>query len=175
MAGMARGARSGPRDQVVFAVILIVVGLVGLASQYLKPSPELGAWVVLVIGLTFLGAFAYTRRYGFLVPGGIMAGLGVGILASELGALTGEQTGGVVVLGLGLGFLSIWVIGGLTKVGSHLWPTVPGIILSAVGVALLVGGLAVDILDYWGVVAVAMGAILLVRAWLQSQRPDQTI
>jgi hypothetical protein len=175
MSGMPQPARSSPREQVVFAVILIVVGLVALASQVLEPMPQLGGWVVLLIGLAFIGAFAYTQQYGYLVPGGILSGLGAGIVVSEAAILSDEQTGGIVVLGLGLGFLSIWIIGSLTQAGSHLWPTVPGVILTAVGAALLVGGQAVELLDYWGVAVVALGVILLVRAWYVARRPDQPV
>jgi hypothetical protein len=174
MSGMAQGARSGPREQIVFAALLIVVGIVGLASQILEPLPDLGGWIVLLIGLTFMGAYAYTQRYAFLVPAGILSGLGAGIVISTSVLLADEQTGGIVVLGLGLGFLSIWVIGAATRaVGNHLWPTIPGGILTAVGAALLIGGQAVDLLDYWGIGAVALGVILLVRTWYVSQRPDQ--
>jgi hypothetical protein len=173
MAGIAQGERPRGREQIAFAVILIIVGLVGLASQVVEPPPALGGWVVLLIGLAFAGAFAYTQKYPFLVPAGILAGLGTGILLSENLAVTGEQSGGLVVLGLGVGFLSIWAVGALVRAaGNHLWPTVPGGILTVVGVALLIGGQAVDLLDYWGVGAVAVGLVLLVRAWLQTPRSD---
>jgi hypothetical protein len=171
MSGTAHGERPGQREQVVFAAILIVVGLVGLASQFIEAPPELGGWVVLLIGLAFVGAFAYSQKYAFLVPGGILSGLGAGIVVSETMAVTDEQSGGLVVLGLGLGFLSIWVIGTLVRaMGNHIWPTVPGVILTAVGTALLIGGQAVDLLDYWGVAVVAFGVLLLVRAWFQAQQ-----
>jgi hypothetical protein len=171
-----QGTRSGPRDQVAFAVILIIVGVVGLATQVLEPAPQLGGWVVLLIGVAFLGAYAYSARYPFLVPAGIMSGLGAGIVISQVAPVTDEQSGGLVVLGLGLGFLSVWIIGTLVRAaGNHLWPTVPGVILTAVGSALLIGGQAVDLLDYWGFAVVGFGVILLVRAWLQAQRPDQPI
>ena len=176
MSGIPSGERSRPREQFVFAVILIIVGLAGLASQVIEPVPELGGWVVLLIGLAFLGAFAYTQKYPFLVPAGILSGLGTGIVLSENLAVTDEQSGGLVVLGLGVGFLSIWIVGTLLRAaGNHLWPTVPGIILTAVGAALLVGGQAVEMLDYWGVVVVAFGVILLVRAWFEAQRPEQSL
>jgi hypothetical protein len=171
---MAQGTRSGSRDQIVFAVILILVGLVGLVSQVVEPAPQLGGWVVLLIGLAFLGAYGYTQKYPFLVPAGIMSGLGAGIVLSETVAMNDQNAGGLVVLGLGLGFLSIWVVGTLVRApGNHLWPTVPGVILTAVGTALLVGGQAAELLDYWGVVVVAFGVLLLVRAWFEAQRPDQ--
>ncbi len=171
MSGMAQGAGTGQRDRMVFALILIVVGVVGLASQLFDLSTDLGGWIVLAIGLGLLGAFAYTRQYGYLVPGGIMTGLGAGIVISEAFTFaTDEATGGVIVLGLGLGFLSIWVIGMLAHVAQHhWWPIVPGGILAVVGGALLIGGRAVDLLDYWGVAVIVVGLFVLWRAFVEGR------
>jgi hypothetical protein len=171
MSGMSQGARTGPRDRIVFAVVLILVGIAGLALQLVESTPGAGGVVVLLIGLGLLGAFAFTRQYGYLIPGGIMTGLGAGIVASDVLTLTDEGTGGVIVLGLGLGFLSIWVIGGLVRVVEHhWWPLIPGGILAVIGAALLVGGQAVGLLDYWYVVVIALGVIVL--GWgLVGRRP----
>jgi hypothetical protein len=171
MSGMSQGARTGPRDRIVFAAVLILVGVAGLALQVAESTPGAGGVVVLLIGLGLLGAFAFTRQYGYLIPGGIMTGLGAGIVASEALTLTDEGTGGVIVLGLGLGFLSIWVIGGLVRVVEHhWWPLIPGGILAVIGAALLVGGQAVGLLDYWYVVVIALGVIVL--GWgLVGRRP----
>lgn len=173
MSGMAQGTKpgQGQRDRVVFAIILIVIGLGGLASQFLETRPDIGGWVVLAIGLGFVGGFIYSHQYGFLVPGGIMSGLGAGIIVQQSLALADEQSGGIVVLGLGAGFLAIWVIASLANaVGNHPWPLVPGLILAVVGGALLIGGTAIDLLDYWGIAVVALGVLLLARAWLESRR-----
>jgi hypothetical protein len=166
MSAVATGSRPG-RDRVVFAIVLIVVGVIGLIAQAWKPSADVGGWVVALIGLGFLGAYVYTRQYGYLVPGGIMTGLGGGIVASQMTKwATSEGEGGAVVVGLGLGFLGIWVIGSLMRTTpNHWWPLVPGGILSIVGGALLIGGDAVDLLDYWGVAIIAVGLVILWRAW----------
>lgn len=166
MAGTAQGAGTGPRDQITFAIILIVVGVGGLAMQLLQPPADIGGWVVLLIGLGLLGAFTYTRQYGYLIPGGIMTGLGAGIAISESFTFANDEaTGGVIVLGLGLGFVSIWAIGSIVRLAeNHWWPVVPGGILTIVGAALLIGGQAVDLLDYWGVAVVALGLFVLWRA-----------
>jgi hypothetical protein len=172
MTTMSHGEQSGPRDRVVFALILIIVGIGGLATQLLETRLDVGGWVVLLIGLTFLGAFFTTHRYGFLVPGGILSGLGVGIVLQQSLALSGEQSGGIVVLGLGLGFASIWAIGALTRaVGQHAWPLIPGVILGTVGTALMIGGQAIQLLDYWGIGVIALGVLLLWRGWTDSGHP----
>jgi hypothetical protein len=165
MSGTA-GSPATRRDPMVIGVILIAVGAIALIGQLVPLPASLGSWIVLAIGLAFLGAAVATRRYGLLVPGGIMTGLGAGIVASEaLAFATDEATGGVITLGLGLGFVSIWVIGILLRAEpNHWWPLVPGGILTAVGGALVIGGRAIDLLDYWGVIAIAVGVLVIWRA-----------
>jgi hypothetical protein len=170
MSDTAHGTGTGPRDRIALAVVLIVVGIVGLASQLFDVSADLGGWIVMFIGLGLLAAFAYTRGYGYLIPAGIMTGLGAGIIVSESFTFTNEETGGVIVLGLGLGFLSIWVIGSILRVAqNHWWPVIPGGILAAIGVVLLVGGEESAILDYWGVLVIAVGLFVLWRAFAEGR------
>jgi hypothetical protein len=171
MSHMAQGAGRGTRDQIVFAIILIALGVAGLAARFWNPTGDVGGWVVAAIGLAFLGAFFYTRTYGYLIPGGIMTGLGLGIVASQTFTSTSTETeGGLVVIGLGAGFLSIWAIGSLVQVGeSHWWPLIPGGILATIGTALVVGGGAIQALDYWGFVLVGIGVIVIVRAFMSNR------
>lgn len=167
MSQIAHGAGRGTRDQLVFAVILIVVGVVGLVARFWQPTPDMGGWIVTAIGLGFLGAFVYTRQYGYLVPGGIMTGLGLGIAVSQAVTwVTDEGEGGAVVLGLGLGFIGITVIGTLMKVDKPTWwALIPGGILGTIGTLLLVGGGAVQLLDWWGVALILVGLLVVWRAF----------
>ena len=163
-------AGSRPRDRMAMAVVLIVVGAVGLAAQVFDLTADMGGWITLLIGVFCLMAFAFRRQYVYLVPGGIMTGLGAGIVIAQSLAVADEQTGGVIVLGLGLGFLSIWVIGSITHVERHhWWPIIPGGILAVIGSALLIGGQAVSLLDYWGLAIVGIGLIVLWRAWAETR------
>jgi hypothetical protein len=172
MAERSPETRTGPRDQIVFASVLILIGIASFVAQATNGKIEIGGLVVLVIGLALLGAFTYTRHYGYLVPAGILTGLGVGIILEQVLDLTGEASGGVIVLSLGLGFVSIWVIGQLVNIQRALWwPLVPGGILSVVGGALLVGGDAVRVLDWWGLVLVAIGLFVLWRAFGMGHQP----
>jgi hypothetical protein len=172
MAATTPGTRSGPRDQMVLASVLILIGVAGFVVQATDGKVDIGGIVVLLIGLGLLGAFASTRHYGYLIPAGILTGLGVGIVLQQALDLSGEPSGGVIVLGLGLGFVSIWVIGQLVNVQRALWwPLVPGGILTAVGAALLIGGDAVRILDWWGLILVAIGLFVLWRAFTASHQP----
>lgn len=139
-------------------LILIALG----ALFFLVQLTDLGGEaVVAVIGGAFLVAYAFTRQYGFLVPGGIMTGLGLGILWQSQAT---PDAGGVVVIGLGAGFLSIYLIDLLVRRTSALWwPIIPGGILTTIGVLIEVD--RVDILAElewaWPVVLIAIGVIVL--------------
>ena len=141
-------------------VILIAVGLTLFAVQLLNLDGDV---IVVVIGLVFAIAFAATRRYGLLIPAGIMTGLGIGILLENFGVM-GEP----VVLGLGLGFLAIYAADFLTSGASapgRWWPLIPGAILTIIAAAESTFGEegARLITQGWPVLLIVAGAWLLLR------------
>lgn len=141
-------------------LILIAVGVTLFAVQLLNLDGEV---IVLVIGLVFAVAFAATRRYGLLIPAGIMTGLGAGILLEEGGAM-GEP----VALGLGLGFLAIYAVDVLTsgaREPGRWWPLIPGTILTIIAGAESTFGPegARVIAQGWPIILIAAGAWLLLR------------
>lgn len=149
-------------------VILIALGALFFVIQLTDVG---GESVVAVIGCAFLVAYAFTRQYGFLVPGGIMTGLGLGIVWQSQAM---PEEGGVVVLGLGAGFLSIYVIDLLVRRASALWwPIVPGGILTTIGI--LIEADRIDMLAGlewgWPLVLIAIGAILLIRQLRRREEP----
>jgi len=146
-------------------VILIVVGVTLFAVQLLDLDADV---IVLVIGLVFATAYAGTRRYGLLVPAGILTGLGTGILLEDFGA-TGEP----VVLGLGLGFLAIYGIDLLTsgaREPGRWWPLIPGAILTVIAGASGAFGVEGEraIAQGWPILLIAVGAWLLLRRRVSS-------
>jgi hypothetical protein len=175
MSQMTHRAGRAPRDQFAFAFVLIAVGIAGLVSQVWHFTGDVGGWIVLLIGLGLLGGFVFIRQFGYLIPAGILTGLGAGIIVSQSFTFpTGEGEGGAVVLGLGLGFLSVWAISAAMHLERHhWWPLIPGGILSVVGGALLIGGTAIDMLDYWGAAVVVIGLFILWRAW--TERSDEPV
>ena len=143
-------------------LILIAVGAVMLGTQVL---PDIGLYVVLAIGLVFLVAFAITRAYGFLVPGGIMTGLGVGVALTPY-VVEGTMTGALVVGSLAVGFAAIGVIAYLMRLEeAHPWPFIPAAILGTVAVFLALD--RPEALQWLGIaIAVAMivgGGWLMLR------------
>ncbi|HEY6608203.1 MAG TPA: hypothetical protein VI277_03315 [Candidatus Limnocylindria bacterium] len=116
--------------------------------------------IVAMFGIGFLIAYALTRTYGFLIPGGIMTGLGLGIMwEMEIGS-----GGGSVVLGLGLGFLTIYVIDlAVNRSKALWWPLIPGGILTVIGGLVEADnvGLLVDTSLVWPIVLIGAGAVIL--------------
>jgi hypothetical protein len=140
-------------------LILIGLGVFFFIVQLTGVGAEA---IVAVIGGAFLVAYAATRQYGFLVPGGILTGLGLGVIW-ETQLASGE--GGEVVIGLGLGFIAIYVIDALVRRSEALWwPIIPGGILVAIGVLIETeqGGLLAGMQWIWPVLLIAVGAIVLV-------------
>jgi hypothetical protein len=163
MTGMAHHTRRDTREPLILGIILVAVGVGGLV---ISVAPASGGWVLLTIGLTLLTLFAFTRAYGVLIPGGIISGLALGILATELGPWAVD--GGLIVAGLGLGFIAIWLIGALAHVEEqHPWPLIPGTILLTVGLLLAMGERTTQLLSYWPLILIAIGLVVLVRGLLR--------
>lgn len=138
---------------------LVLIAL-GAFLFFVQATGVGGEAVLVIIGAGFLIAYAVTRQYGFLVPGGIITGLGLGVIW-EVSAPT---AGGVVLIGLGLGFVSIWL---LDVVMRHTpvpwWPLIPGGILATIGVLVETGqeGLLSEMTWLWPVGLIVVGAVLL--------------
>ncbi len=160
----ATGSGQVSRGRLVAAATLIGIGAGSLVIRGLDITPATASVITLGLGLAFLTAHIVTRSYGLLVPGGILGGLGAGMVASQQLGSPEAIGSGLVVLGLGLGFLSIWAVGRLLRVARHhWWPLVPGGILTAVGASLVLEAQAIPVLDLWPVVLVAVGLLVLHR------------
>lgn len=144
-------------NQVVAGLVLIAAGV---AFWLLRDSAGFArAAAFLVAGTVLLAAYFARRRYGLLVPGCLLTGVGVGLLAGEGGGLLDDP----VVLGLGGGFVAIWLVAKLYQGRSHWWPLIPGVILILVG---LRNGEEVLrwLVHNWPLALVAAGVIVLVAA-----------
>ena len=161
------GRRDARDGSWVGGVVLITIGVAFLLGQLL---PNAGRYVPLLVGLSFLAVFLVTRSYGFLVPAGIVTGVGAGIvLAMED---QGRVGGGLFLVSLGLGFIGIVVLGALFRLReNHPWPLVPGGILCAIGLITLAGTRYGDVARYaWPVVLIGLGVLFVLRGVLRRPR-----
>ena len=128
-------------------LILIALGVLFLVGRLS------GVIVLGGLGAIFIVAYLTTRKYGWLIPGCILAGLG-------LGELLGWSS-----LGLGLGFIGIFVIDLIMRGKSHWWPLIPGVIitLDALGdrANVVIAPLRGLVASGWPLLLIAIGLLLL--------------
>jgi hypothetical protein len=147
------------RSRIVTGAILILLGVGFLALQFLQGFGQ--AAVLFLIGGAFIAAYLLTRRYGLLIPGGILVGIGLGSI--------GEQSvfafQGLSTIGLGIGFVAIYVIALVYQGRAHWWPLIPGLILIAIG--LSEGSRVIQQLFSigWPLILIFAGLVLLAGAF----------
>jgi hypothetical protein len=150
----------------VSGAALILLGLIFLAVQVFD-LPSAGRLFLPALGVVFLVWGIFTGNSGLLIPGGILAGLGAGIYLMQVLPLEGAGHGGVFLVSFGAGFALTALLSILFTSEKHWWALWPGGVLSSIGVMLLIGGVALDLLSfigtYWPVVLIAVGAIILLK------------
>lgn len=117
------------RGRVTAGAILILLGVALILMQISEPFRE-STWTFL-IGGAFVAAYFYRRAYGFLIPGCILLGIGLGSVGSSSPLGFGEFGS----VGLGVGFVAIFLIAWIYEGRSHWWPLIPGGILIVTGLA----------------------------------------
>jgi len=155
-------------------VVVLGIGLFFLLAQIV---PDIGRWIVLGIGLVFLAAFVAKREYGFLIPGCIVSGVGVGIVLAS--TLDDPWSGVSVLFSIAGGFVAIWIIstlmhsadrgwpdGDSKDVAQALWwPLIPGGILTLIGIIILAeDGFDSDLLRWWPLLLVGAGLIIVISS-----------
>ena len=138
--------------------------------------PDIGRWITLAIGLAFLAAFLPNREYGFLIPGCIVSGVGVGIVLA--GVLDDPWDGAAVLFSIAGGFIAIWVVSMLIRSGDKgwprgdsadaqqalWWPLIPGGILTIIGIVVVADAGDSDVLRWWPVLIIGAGLIVLLSS-----------
>ncbi len=142
---------------VITGIILIALGLLFLAVQFLG---DVGNAVVLIlIGSGFVYGYFSRQQYGLLIPGGILLGLGVGDLLEQIPQLGSDFD----TLGLGLGFVLIYVIDVLRQGTTSWWPLAPGTVLILIGLAEGAPQFQTWFSKGWPALLILFGAVLLIR------------
>ena len=155
-------------------VVIISIGAFFLLAQLV---PDIGRWIPLLIGLIFLAAFVPKREYGFLIPGCIISGVGVGVVLA--GVADDRWSGAVVLLSIAGGFIAIWVVSVLLRRANRDWPSgaskdaaqalwwplIPGGILALVSLVVLAEeGFESDLLRWWPLLLIGAGSVVLISA-----------
>lgn len=156
------------RDRVLLGVMLIAIGLLTFLSQIID-LPDI-AWLVLPgLAMIFLIWGLITREIGLLIPGGILAGIALGIyfISGPYAGQIEENQGGIFLLAFSAGWALISLLSLLSKQGFQWWPLIPGGIIGLVGLAVMRGGAAMQLLEIlgyaWPLILVAVGIHVLLQ------------
>jgi len=136
----------------------VALGIVLFALHLLEGPEEYTA--LLVIGSVFLAGYFYRRAYGLLIPGCILLGIGLGLAADDLRLPLDDPE----PVGIGVGFLLIFLIDTVVRGQSRWWPLIPGLILVIIGVGPDVPDPGRIVSIGWPLALVIVGVILIVRA-----------
>lgn len=143
----------------VIGLTLVTAGILFLVAGQIGAGD---AVTILLIGAAFLVAYTYTKSYGTLIPGAVLAGLGA---CQLLDARFFRPEWDATLLGLAIGFLAaylldIWFHG--SRPGGW-WPLVPAGLLGVLGL-----GFNLDMLSrlqgyqqWWPVLLVIAGIWVL--------------
>ncbi len=153
------------RRRLIAGIILIALGAGFLLMQITRGFGE--AVILLVIGGLLIAAYFYRRLYGFLVPGCILVGIGLGNVGEvTLSSIRTFSESGFTQIGLGIGFIGIYVIDLIYRGSTHLWSLGPGGVLLVSGVASLAGtGFRTIFTVGWPLILVLVGLLLLAGAF----------
>jgi hypothetical protein len=123
--------------------------------------------ILLVLGTIFLAGYVYSRQYGLMVPAGILLGLGAGSLAEEGWLEFGDPS----KLGLGAGFIAIFLVPLIVEHRSHWWPLIPGAILVLLGFPDTEKAVR-WLFDNWPVILIGVGVLVLLGGLLRRPRAE---
>lgn len=139
---------------------LLLTRLVGFGPSEL---PFLSA-VLVALGL-------YRRESGWFIPGGILAGIGLGEYLSDvspLAARLGDDAGtGVFLLSFALGWVGVFALSRRFGDVPNTWALIPALVMTVIGVLLLSAGFGERVLGavgvLWPLALVALGGYFVVR------------
>lgn len=149
------------KQRMVAGSALIVMGLGLYWLHKTQGIDEAAAFFLL--GGAFLAGYLYNKTYGFLVPAGVLLGMGAGLVGED----TIFDFGRAQLLGLGLGFVMIYAVPLLYERKSRWWPLVPGTVLILLGIpkAERVFGF---LYHNWPLILVIAGVLVLLGAFGRS-------
>ena len=146
------------RSQLVSGVTLIAIGLL---LFWLIRVEDLGqSLLFFIVGSVFLVAYLFSKNFGLLIPGGLLLGLGAGDVLGRAFELQNPAR-----IGLGAGFIAIFLIPLIYEKRSHWWPLIPGSVLLVTAFSI-----GEDLMDFlfsggWPLVLVAIGAIIVLGSF----------
>ena len=146
--------------RIAAGVILIIFGVASLLQRWL----DIGNYIILLLGLGMLVWGSISRRTGWIIPGGVLTGIGLGILATESGWIfpLADQDS-VFLLCFALGWFLITL---LTAIFTSIqwWALIPGSIMTLIGAGILATNGVVrwaDLNLVYAVILIVVGLVII--------------
>lgn len=162
------------RSGVVGGIILILLGLLFLASEIAPQYFQFWDWpfVIIGLGLVFIIWAILSGTGGLAVPGAIIGGIG-GILYYQ--NMTGAWESWSYIWALIPGFVGIGIIIGGIIDQTYKESFTGGLIMLLISTTLFFAfgsafGMQPEITQYWPILLIALGLISLVRAVLSGSK-----
>jgi hypothetical protein len=156
--------------RIAAGVILIVFGAAALLQTWL----DIGNYIILALGLGMLVWGSLSHRTGWIIPGGVLAGIGLGILAEEgRWFFAAADQSGVFLLCFAVGWFLITLLTTLFT-STQWWALIPGGIMAVIGGSILAtnGGVRWEDLNIvYAVLLLGIGLFLI--AYKGRPRKDQ--
>ena len=147
--------------RIVAGVILVLFGLATLLQRWL----DIGNYIVIVLGAGMLVWGSVTHRSGWIIPGGVLSGIGLGILAMQgPWQIPIADQNGVFLLCFAMGWFLITLLTALFTC-TQWWALIPGGIMALIGGSILVTNGAIRWMDLnlvYAFILIVIGLILLV-------------
>jgi hypothetical protein len=147
--------------RIVAGVILVLFGIATLLQRWL----DIGNYIVLLLGLAMLGWGSVSHRSGWIIPGGVLSGIGLGILAMQgPWQIPVAVQNGVFLLCFALGWFLITLLTALFTC-TQWWALIPGGIMALIGSGILLTNGALRWMDLnllYAAILIVIGLILLV-------------
>ncbi|MBE2224263.1 MAG: hypothetical protein IAF02_22175 [Anaerolineae bacterium] len=163
--------KSKKSEGLVGGLILIGIGLVALLAQFVDfiSWESFGIYFVLLLGVVFYIWGILGREAGLMIPGGILTGIGAGIVVLVNNLIpAGIEEGGLFLVIFGLGWASITVMTAVFTHETQWWPLIPGGIIGFVGLAVMFGGVFMNLLKtvavFWPVILIIVGLAVIWQA-----------
>lgn len=147
--------------RIAVGVVLILFGAATLLQRWL----DIGNYIVLLIGLGMLVWGSLSHRTGWLIPGGVLTGIGLGIFVMGGPWQFAEvDKNGIFLLCFALGWCLITALSALFTC-TQWWALIPGGIMALIGGCILVTNGAIrweDLNLVYAGLLITIGVALLV-------------
>lgn len=162
------------RQSTTLGIFLILLGVFFLLLNTDLLGEIWGSAVPFFVGIAFLVAYLSGQKWA-LIPGSIVSCVGVAIVMAASGQFDMEKWWPVFVLGPGIGFWLVRIVGG----SSYQWAIFPAFITTLVGLVMFT--FSMQIFDWqwwqyinwvWPVVLIILGARLLFKQKFSKETKD---